>query len=396
MQKDDLIRGHWSAQLHAADLATPAYIYSVDEVSRRIRALKDALGTPVIISLKACPNHDILSRLPPDCLDGLEVASRGELHRVAGMRLQHFYVNTPALTDGLVRGALGAKASFIVDMPQHLSLIAALRGQREVRPMMLRLTNKLIRQYCPDAPKLRDDQFGMDIEQALSAIDQVKTLGFQIGGVHLYAGPHTFGRAARHVVDTMLAILPALEERLGYPLQTVNLGGGLEERWQEKDHDFSAYREALARLPSRIQIIHEFGRAIFASAGAFAVRVLFTKTVSGQRYAICDGGMAQAFLLAQTENMMRKYRTPWVAKSRADAGQSLAIAAVAAAAPAGSYKPTKTIITGSTCSRDDVIGETFETLNEGDVLVFENCGAYHRTYSMNNFLLLGEPSVYVV
>jgi diaminopimelate decarboxylase len=394
MTNDDLTRGHWSAQLLATKLATPAYVYSVSEVARRIRALKEALRTPVVISLKACPNHDILSRLPADCLDGLEVASRGELHMVAGMRLPHFYVNTPALTDTLVRGGLGAKASFIVDMPQHLSMIAGLRGQREVRPLMLRLTNKLIGQYCPDAPTLRDDQFGMDLEQALTAIDLAQSLGFEIGGVHLYAGPHTFGRAARHVVDTMLAVVPTLEARLGYPLRTANLGGGLEERWPEKGYDFGAYRAALTRLPSHIEVIHEFGRAIFSSAGSFAVRVLFTKTVAGQRYAVCDGGMAQAFLLAQTENILRKYRTPWVAKSTTTAGQPSSVNV--AAVEDSNTKRVKTIITGSTCSRDDVIGETFDTLAQGDVLVFDNCGAYHRTYSMNNFLLLGEPSVYVI
>ena len=31
----------------------------------------------------------------------------------------------------------------------------------------------------------------------------------------------------------------------------------------------------------------------------------------------------------------------------------------------------------------------------GDLLVFESCGAYHRTYSMNNFLTLGEATSYV-
>jgi diaminopimelate decarboxylase len=389
MHNNVKLREPLSARLPAVELATPAYLYSVDEVSRRIRALKAVLGTPVIVSLKACPNHDILSRLPVDCLEGVEVASRGELHLVAGLQVAHFYVNTPALTETLVRSALGANASFIVDDPQHLPIIAALRGQRKARPLVLRLSNRLISRYCPSAPKLRDDQFGMDLEQALAAIDLARDLGLEIGGLHLYAGPHTFGRAAHHVIDTVRAVLPVLEARLGYPVRTVNLGGGLEEDWEGKDHDFGAYRSALCRLPSRTGIIHEFGRAIFASAGVFAVRVLFTKTVADQRYAVCDGGIAQAFLLAQTENVMRRYRTPRVVRDRAqgevsgDSGAPLVARA-------------KTIIVGSTCSRDDVIGETFEAVTQGDVLMFDNCGAYYGTYSMNNFLLLGEPSIYVV
>ena len=220
----------------------------------------------------------------------------------------------------------------------------------------------------------------MDMETALLAIDQARALNIAIDGVHLYAGPHTFGRAAQHVVHAMLQMLPLLEERLGHPLLTVDLGGGLEEAWEAKNYDFSQYRAAMAQLPSRLTLVHEFGRAIFTSGGVFAVRVLWTKSINGQKYAVCDGGMAQAFLLAQTENIMRKYRTPHVL------GRT----------PEKSGDGSKTLIVGSTCSRDDVIGETTELLEEGDILIFDQCGAYFRTYSMNNFLTLGEASVYVI
>ena len=110
-------------------------MYSIDEISRRIRALKAALQTEVLISFKACGNYDIISRLPADCFDGIELASRGELHTMAGHKPKHFYVNTPALTDTLVRAAIGAKASFVVDSPKHLDMIAKLRGKRELQPI---------------------------------------------------------------------------------------------------------------------------------------------------------------------------------------------------------------------------------------------------------------------
>ena len=99
-----------------------------------------------------------------------------------------------------------------------------------------------------------------------------------------------------------------MEERLGHPLRWVSLGGGLEELWVNKGHDFEGYRQELAQLPAHIEKVHEFGRAIFASAGVFVTKVIAAKSIEGQRYVICDGGMAQAFLLAQTENTFRKYR----------------------------------------------------------------------------------------
>ena len=246
--------------------------------------------------------------------------------------------------------------------------------------MTLRLSNKLIAEVCPEAPTLRDDQFGMDFDQVRLAVDKAQAQGIAIDGLHLYAGPHTFRKAAPYVVRTMQAALEITEAALGHELRHLNLGGGLEENWPDLGHDFDGYRAALQTLPARCRLIHEFGRAIFADSGVFAVRVAQVKQVKGQRYAICDGGMVQAFLLAQTENMLRRYRAPMVVNR---AAQNL---------PDGA----QTTICGSTCSRDDVIGKTAQELEPGDLLIFDTCGAYTRTYSMNTFLQLGGAETYVV
>lgn len=372
--------GDWTDTLDLEGVQTPAFVYCAAAAQRRIRLLKEALGTKVIISFKASNQQDILARLEPEYFDGIEVASRGELHMNAGLHSRHFYVNTPALTEQLVRATLGAKARIILDTPSHLEMIARLRGARTVEPITLRLSNKLVAHFSADTPRLRDDQFGMDMEQVRQAIARAAELGIAIEGLHLYAGPHTFGKAALHVAEAMTAIVQQVEQWLGHPLAVLNLGGGLEENWTERGHDFAGYRAAIAPLVERYEVIHEFGRAIFSDCGVFVTRVLQSKSVCGQRYAVCDGGMAQAFLLAQTENMMRKHRAPRLYGRPAE--------------PLPDAQTT--IITGSTCSRDDVIGIAPFAVEAGDLLVFDNCGAYTRTYSMNNFLQLGEASNYVL
>jgi len=370
----------WAAQLAPADIQTPAFVYNADAVNARIAGLKKALGTDVIISFKASNQLDLLLRLEPENYDGIEVASRGELHLIAGRKGPDIFINTPALNEQLVRSGISAEASFIVDTPDHMDMIARLKGKRAVNPVTLRLSNKIIAETCPDAPTLRDDQFGMDMPQALEAVKRAQDLGLKINGLHLYAGPHTFRKAARFVVQTMKVAMTEIEGALGHDLDILNLGGGLEENWPQLDHDFDGYRDLLAQLPSRCRLVHEFGRAIFSDCGVFAVRVQQVKQVMGQSYAICDGGMAQAFLLAQTENMMRKYRQPRLLSRSA---QPLA-------------EDEMTIVCGSTCSRDDVIGKISVAVQPGDVLIFDDCGAYTRTYSMNNFLQLGEAGTYVV
>lgn len=370
----------WITGLDLSEVQTPAFLYHSDAVNARIAGLKAALGTKVIISFKASNQQDLISRLEPENYDGIEIASRGELHIVAGNQGKHFYINTPALTEQLVRAGIGAGASFIVDTPAHIDMIARLRGRRALAPVSLRLSNKLVAQVCPEAPTLRDDQFGMDLPQVSDAIARARTHGIEIDGLHLYAGPHTFRKAARFVVETVKQLLPGIEAELGHEIAVLNLGGGLEEDWPERGHDFAAYRAKLADLPARCTLVHEFGRAIFADCGAFATRVMHVKEVAGQHYAICDGGMAQAFLLAQTENMMRKYRTP----------------AVHGRIPEPLPDGAVTTVCGSTCSRDDVIGKIPARLQVGDVLLFDNCGAYTRTYAMPRFLQLGEAACYVL
>lgn len=379
MSSPAVSEGHWTSGFDVGSIKTPAYVYSVDEVSRCIRALKAALGTAVLISFKACPLLEIISRLPEDCWDGVELASRGELHMFAGHRPRHFYVNTPSLNESLVRSALGAKASLVIDAPSQLSLIDKVRGSRTIQPISLRLSNQLISYLCPEAPRLRPDQFGMDLEIACECIETARCLGIDVDGVHLFAGPNAFGRVGQHVVAAVERLLPMLEQHLNHPLRIANLGGGLEEDWAEKSHDFRLYRTALSRLPPTLEIIHEFGRAIFAPAGVFATRVVSMKRIAGRLYAVCDGGIAQAFLLAGTENFLRRQRRPQVANRSS----------------ANSLDSAKTIIVGSSCSQKDVIGETTDRLMEGDVLLFDGCGAYFRTYSMNGFLSLSEPAVYV-
>ncbi|MGL6211536.1 MAG: hypothetical protein ACRC14_17075 [Paracoccaceae bacterium] len=371
---------HWSQALVPAELATPAFVYNAEAVNARIAALKAALGTDVIISFKASNQLDLLLRLSPQNFDGIEIASRGELHMIAGKAGAQVFINTPALNETLARAGINTGATFIVDTPDHIDLLARLRGKRGLAPVTLRLSNKLIAEICPEAPTLRDDQFGMDLDQVRLAVAKAQAQGVEIDGLHLYAGPHTFRKAAPFVVRTMQAVLGIAEAALGHPIRNLNLGGGLEENWPDLGHDFASYRAALQTLPARCRLIHEFGRAIFADSGVFAVRVAQVKQVKGQRYAICDGGMVQAFLLAQTENMLRRYRAPMVINR---AAQELSDGA-------------QTTICGSTCSRDDVIGKTAQALEPGDLLIFDTCGAYTRTYSMNAFLQLGGAETYVV
>jgi diaminopimelate decarboxylase len=125
-----------------------------------------------------------------------------------------------------------------------------------------------------------------------------------------------------------------------------------------------------------------------ASIGFFATRVRYTKQVEDLNYVICDGGIAQNFLLAKTENTLRKLNTPtlWTKEPKEPTE------------PATRQKAACQFV-GSSCSKDDVIGKQSDEHilpQPGDVMIFDNCGAYNASYTVSPFLQLPAATTYII
>ena len=254
-------------------------------------------------------------------------------------------------------------------------------GKRPLKPILLRLNSCVLKQFNPEIKKIRMDQFGMDWDTACQAIDLCMSHNISLAGFHLFNGSYQFNHNA---VDTAVAaksIIDAIEERYQHALSFVNLGGGFSENWQDSDFDFVAYRSLLASFQKHITLAHETGRGLMASAGYFATRVRYIKNIEQQQYAICDGGINQNFLLAQTENSFRKFKTPMLWS------------------PAPHTDKQSCIYVGSSCSKDDVIGKQDEhhiTPQVGDICIYDNCGAYNASYTLSPFLILPSAKTYII
>lgn len=361
---------------------SPCYIYDPNLLNENIDTLEAQLGTKVIISIKANPNVDVNLRLVHR-QGGVEVASLKELNLAA--HSAQVYINNPSMDRNLMRAGIAANAYFIVDTVQQLNSLIELAGNRPLRPVILRCNVAVIAQLLPNAPSIRKDHFGMDLDTLFEAVHIIRQHEkLQLHGFHLFAGSHTFVRFGALVAQVALLLLTRIEECYGGKISLINLGGGFSERWQERTENFDDYRAQLMRFPAHVCVVHEAGRAVFASSGVFITTVVATKRVCGQHYAICDGGMNQNFLLCQTENSFRKLRQPFLVRKGLPAAIS----------PASG---DQTVLVGSTCSRDDVIGHFGdEDVQAGDICLFDYCGAYHSTYTVNRFLGLKEAAHYVI
>ena len=159
--------------------------------------------------------------------------------------------------------------------------------------------------------------------------------------------------------ERLAALARDLAPANGAPLASLSLGGGFADD-HPGDAAFERYATALAPLAGQYALAHESGRAIFADAGVFATRVVAVKTWQDRTIAVCDGGLSHAFLLAQTESVMRRLAAPSLVRRTAEPP----------------VRGVPTIYVGSTCSRADVIGrdDTGAPPQVGDIAVFARCG----------------------
>jgi diaminopimelate decarboxylase len=357
-------------------LETPCYVFDPEAVMEDHARLRAELGTPLVVSMKANPVLDLLVRCNEAFADGIEIASLGELNTTVGRVTMPRFVNTPALDSQLVAAALACKATVIADSPRQVALVreAARKARGPVR-LGLRLNAAALL-----GPGTRHvDHFGMDAAALWSTLDELADGPLKVAGLHVFAGSNTFAECGLPIARALDSLLSDVVRHPGAALEFANLGGGFPANWRDAGLDFTAYRGALDVLRRHgVALLHEAGRAVFSRGGAFATRVVGLKTLGERRVAVCDGGLAQCFALAQTESFVKRPRVP----------ARIALGA-ASEATAGSID-----LVGSSCSRDDRIGRIEGEIAAGDLLVFDHCGAY-STYSPTAFLNLRSAQRYI-
>ncbi|WP_445356198.1 PLP-dependent decarboxylase [Microbulbifer sp. EKSA008] len=363
-------------------LSTPCYIYSVKTAHDNYKQLKEALGTGLIYSLKANSCLDLILRCGHIFEDGIEIASIGELNLLPKGNSPRF-VNNPSADKAFIRAAIASKCHLIIDNLNQLALVEELKARRPVNPVVLRLNPSILSHFDRNQKGLRKDHFGFDWNGCLEALDFCKKHEIPVLGFHLFRGSYSFNKGAFDTAKVALQVVYEFEEILGYPLSLANLGGGFDPNWREQEFDFEQYRNLIAEFPDHIKVVHESGRAIMGSAGYFVTEVRYKKSINGDKYAVCDGGMAQNFLLAKTESTFKRFQQPHVLRN----GTPIK----------GNDEGQKVLLVGTSCNKEDVIGEVNNIdLREGDLVIFDGCGAYNASYTVAPFLKLPAPNSYLV
>ncbi len=288
----------WRAQrdtlLAQAAAGTPAYVYDLDTVRARARAL--AAVTPVdrrFYAIKANPHPEILRVLTEEGF-GLECVSRGELDHVFAT-LPGFAPERVLFTPSFAPVEEYAHA-FAHGVTVTIDNIEVLQHWPEVfrgRRLWLRVD---LGRGEGHHEKVRTgglaSKFGLPVDRVDAFLDVARAIGVRVSGLHAHLGSGV--ETAEHwraVCDE----LGGIADRIG-SIVTIDIGGGLPIPYRDEDEpfDLEAWSAGLAEVKAAYpgyRLAIEPGRYLVAEAGVLLLTATQVVAKSGIRRVGADAGM---------------------------------------------------------------------------------------------------------
>ena len=220
-------------------------------------------------------------------------------------------------------------------------------------------------------------QFGLSTQQALTIARQCATHPqFAFRGLHFYFGSQRLEASpiiqAVAVVEEIIQTFQ--EANIDIHIVDLGLGCGVPYLARDKPLDIPALREQLQNrwqtpVWANIELWFEAGRALVARSGYFIARVIDRKQLHGDTFIFLDGGLNVHNPGVGLGSFFR--RNPhfcFITDASADATEIVTIV-------------------GNLCTTADTLGTKVSAprLQEGDLVIIPNAGAYCQTTAMWGF-----------
>jgi diaminopimelate decarboxylase len=281
---------------------TPLYLYSgaalvagYDAYDRAFHAVPHR----ICYALKANANGALL-RLLARRGAGADIVSGGELRAAlrAGFPAERIVFSGVGKTDEEIDAGIEAGVGeFNAESEDEIARLSALASARVAAARVTLRVNPDIdaRTHPYISTGLRENKFGVDIGEAPALLARVRALpAIRIVGVQCHIGSQLTDLDPLAQAATELAALSRRLLDLGFPLELIDLGGGLGVDYDGEGApapDALAARvlPALAGLP--LTLLLEPGRSIVAGAGILITRVIRVKRTPARSFVIVDAGM---------------------------------------------------------------------------------------------------------
>ncbi|WP_215455729.1 alanine racemase [Streptomyces sp. ATCC 21386] len=414
----------------AEEFGTPLFVYDADVLEGTFRELRGLLpeSVDIFFSLKANPNISVCAFLGARGA-GAEVSSYAELVTAlrAGVAPEDIIFLGPGkdlreLTACVEAGIHAVVCESLEELRQLDRLAAEADAEAEAVadarafadrrvPVVLRVNPAFSAKGSGLAMGGKPRQFGIDEEELRGAKSELAELrNVRVRGVHAYMGT----RFLHHedVVRNTREVLAAAEDLaglLGFPLETVDFGGGLGVAYfdNEDDLDLTALgagmRAAIAPFAARnpgCRLIIELGRFLTATAGTYVVRARYVKESRGETFVVADGGTNHHMAAVGVGSFVKRnfpvvHLGPVQGQGQ---GQTEGPEQGQAPGPASEAPLRRYTLTGPLCTPNDVVAKKVELpeVRPGDLLGVQRSGAYGPTASPGLFLSHGYPAEVLV
>lgn len=352
----------------AAEVGTPAYVYSSAALTDRYRSLSDAfagMNHLIAYAMKANASLAVLRHFR-DLGAGADVVSGGELQLAmkAGIDPQKIiFAGVGKTRDEMALALKSGILQFNVESEPELHVLSEVASGMGVKaPIAIRINPDVdAKTHKKITTGKATNKFGISYQRALEVYAEAAKLpGIAIVGVHVHIGSQLTDLAPYDATFARLAELIASLRAAGHDIRRFDLGGGLGIRYDaETPPDPRAYADLVRRHIGKLdcELALEPGRYLVGNAGLLLTQVTFVKQAEQKTFLILDSGMNDLIRPAMYEAYHR-------------------IVPVKSPNPGANQAPVD--IVGPVCETGDTFAEDrpMPPADAGDLLAILSAGAY--------------------
>ena len=355
---------------------TAFYVFNTSVLKSRIKYLRSRLPRSIELCYAVKANPFISKEIEND-VERFEICSPGEADICRRLSIDSSKMvisgvyKTPEVIDELAADS-SFDGIFTAESIRQYEMLSALSDKYSKQmKVLLRLTN--------------DSQFGMNAEDIETIIlERDRHPAIKIIGIQYFSGTQkTSVKKYRRELEMLDAFLKKLRNEYSFRSEELEYGTGFPVSYfkgDDLDEDalLDSFSELLNGLDFDGRIILETGRSIAASCGKYYTHIVDIKNNKGLNYALIDGGMHHLVYFGQ-QMAMKQPHLSVIGKS-------------------GCSSDKLWTVCGSLCSMNDIIVKQLPLpeIEVGDVLCFENAGAYCMTEGISLLLSRDLPAVYII
>ncbi len=367
----------------AASGDTPAFVYDFTVARAKVAMLRASLpnGVAIHYAMKANPLPAIVFEMAR-IIDGIDIASHGELKTALGAGASHISFAGPGKGDAELVAAIAARVVINIESEGEAKRALAIAERSGITP---RLAVRVNPGFALKGSGMKmsggASPFGVDADRAAALVKQLRSAGADWRGFHIFAGSQSLDSDAIVASQAAtIALAGQLADEVGAEPALINLGGGFGIPYfaNEVAIDVAQIGERLGEAidnrsaslgKSRFAI--ELGRWLVGECGVYLTRVVDRKESRGETFLVTDGGLHHQLAASGNFGTVVRRNYPIAVADRTDAVADEVVNVV-----------------GCLCTPLDRLGDqvALPRAEVGDVIAIFMAGAYGATASPAAFL----------